>query len=400
MSKSVLLQRGGTLLVALVATLAVAFAVCLSPATTQAQAADSLNASYSTKSGSFKTVSMGKTAGSTSSSAKALLAVKVSKKSKLSGSVSYSVYCKGKKYSASNGKAAGKKVAMQAMTVKLSKSLGKKYDVYYRVYVKGYGWLSWAKNGAKAGTSDKGKYVTAYQVKLVKKKGKAPSGTYTGGTYVNSAFFGLTGNLKADSIIATTAGSKSLNSCLSWVASNVVDSNGNVSNLKSTSNLKKAAIRAFNDKKGDCYNFTAAMYYLAKYKGYKVKAIDGQRGTCLTSAKYSLVDGYLVDSAGTAYNEDAYADGAVVEVQDPLLNRGYWVVDGAVPLRYSTYSWCEVVVNGQTLIYDPTYERTCKYLYKFASGSYKAYGMTYDYAAAHALSADPTVAPRTQAYRK
>jgi uncharacterized protein YjdB len=58
--------------------------------------------------------------------------------------------------------------------------MAKKYDVYYRVYTQGYGWLAWAKNGASAGTSGKGKRIEAVQVVLVKKNGKAPSASYKG----------------------------------------------------------------------------------------------------------------------------------------------------------------------------------------------------------------------------
>lgn len=125
----------------------------------------------------FAKAAMGKTAGKASSKAKAVSQVKM-KLSGTSGKITYQLYTNGKLgKKVSNGKVAGTKgKAAQGMVVKLSGGAAKTYDVYYRVYLKGYGWMGWAKNGQKAGTNDKSKEMTAYQVKLVAKKGgKAPN---------------------------------------------------------------------------------------------------------------------------------------------------------------------------------------------------------------------------------
>lgn len=66
---------------------------------------------------------------------------------------------------------------LEAIQIRLTGSMEKYYDVYYRVHVQDFGWLGWAKNGASAGTSGFGKFVQAYQVKLVKKGESAPGST-------------------------------------------------------------------------------------------------------------------------------------------------------------------------------------------------------------------------------
>lgn len=43
------------------------------------------------------------------------------------------------------------------------------YNIYYRIYVKNYGWLDWAMNGEVAGTDGWDLPITAYQVRMVKK---------------------------------------------------------------------------------------------------------------------------------------------------------------------------------------------------------------------------------------
>lgn len=101
----------------------------------------------------------------------------------ISGDYSYKVYQKTKGWSkaAKSGKRAGvksKKYPVTAISIKRTGKLKSYYDVYYRVYVKNYGWMGWAKNGQAAGSKVfDGFNVTAYQVKLVYKGGKAPGKT-------------------------------------------------------------------------------------------------------------------------------------------------------------------------------------------------------------------------------
>ena len=67
---------------------------------------------------------------------------------------------------------------IRAIKVKLTGDLANYFDVYYRVYVTGYGWLGWGKNGNKAGLTDSSLTVSAVQIKLVPKGASAP-GTST-----------------------------------------------------------------------------------------------------------------------------------------------------------------------------------------------------------------------------
>lgn len=69
----------------------------------------------------------------------------------------------------------GKNRSIQAVRINLTGELANQYDVYYRVHASGYGWLSWACNGADAGTTGLGVQAEAVQIKLVKKGEEAPA---------------------------------------------------------------------------------------------------------------------------------------------------------------------------------------------------------------------------------
>ena len=71
------------------------------------------------------------------------------------------------------------------MRLRLTGSLAKDYDVYYRVHASNIGWMSWAKDGEEAGTTGFGRSVEAVQIRLVKKGDAAPS---SDGANVDYAF--------------------------------------------------------------------------------------------------------------------------------------------------------------------------------------------------------------------
>ncbi len=97
------------------------------------------------------------------------------------GSIEYEAYMQGqgwqnsiKKDNAEAGIPGGGK-RMEAMRMRLTGDLAKKYDVYYRAYVQTYGWLDWATNWQSAGTFDYAKRLEAIQVKLVAKDAEGNS---------------------------------------------------------------------------------------------------------------------------------------------------------------------------------------------------------------------------------
>ena len=63
------------------------------------------------------------------------------------------------------------------------------YDIYYRVHAQSYGWMNWAANGQKAGTTGLAKRLEAIQIVLVKKTDKAPGATYNGVASATSACY-------------------------------------------------------------------------------------------------------------------------------------------------------------------------------------------------------------------
>ncbi len=63
---------------------------------------------------------------------------------------------------------------LEAITMELTGELSSQYDIYYRVYVKDWGWMDWAQNGEPAGSSGYGKSILALDTRLVQKGEAAP----------------------------------------------------------------------------------------------------------------------------------------------------------------------------------------------------------------------------------
>ena len=133
----------------------------------------------------------GSTAGTTGRS-KAMEDLKVSILNPVSdGSVQINAHVSGIGWqgwdtpSASEGGTTGQGRAVEAVRLRLTGSLAKDYDVYYRVHASNIGWMAWAKDGGEAGTTGFGRGVEAVQVRLVKKGDAAPS---SDGANVDYAF--------------------------------------------------------------------------------------------------------------------------------------------------------------------------------------------------------------------
>jgi hypothetical protein len=72
-----------------------------------------------------------------------------------------------------------------AYRMRLTDQMAAQYDIYYRTYVAGTGWLGWARNSGRAGTESYAKRVTAVQVLLVKKGDPAPPNAYGRAAYLD-----------------------------------------------------------------------------------------------------------------------------------------------------------------------------------------------------------------------
>lgn len=311
------------LMITLALACCVAFAISLTPAIADdAHAATklSVSAKVSGKSYTTKTVALNSTSttnfvGSKSSTAKGLNYVKAKKSATYAGNVTYTVYSGTKSYTAKNGTAAGSSKAITAVKMSLTSTMAKKYDIAYRVYVKGYGWLPWVKNGVKTGTSVTTHPVTALQAKLVTKgKSLGATANYTNARYVSAGFFNLTKDLKIDNAIVTVAKAAGVTSNAKtaaaaekgfmWVVKNVKydasASSGTITTKGAiaAARLKTEATKAFVNKKGDCYTMSAAVYWLARYAGLTSSAISGQRAAYAASSYALDYSGYM-DKGGT-----------------------------------------------------------------------------------------------------
>ena len=114
---------------------------------------------------------------------------KINKKGILPGSLSYRIFAGGSWSSwLKDGEVAGnKKTGIEAMGFKLTGSYKKLYDIYYRVHVAHEGWLGWAKNGQKAGSTNAQHGLDGFQIKLVPKGAEAPGSSKN--HFVKKSFF-------------------------------------------------------------------------------------------------------------------------------------------------------------------------------------------------------------------
>ncbi|MCR2037410.1 hypothetical protein [Adlercreutzia caecimuris] len=254
----------------------------------------------------------GKVAGAKSGSA-AVTALRISYAGDVSGSLKY------RTYQASSGwsdyvkadKTSGSKKAsnpVQALRVKLTGELSKRYNVYYRVNLVGYGWTGWGKNGQAVGAR-KLASVRGYQVKLVKKGKKAPGSAknryFSKGAASAEAFYAQGGKTRTQLTRALNK-AKGANSGLKAF--------GGKYNFNSKAGKKlKAAIKNLGRYKlsftmidlktgrGISYNPTKVLYIASSIKGPYVAAINkyragsvgaGTRATMSSTIKVSSNEGY------------------------------------------------------------------------------------------------------------
>lgn len=97
--------------------------------------------------------------------------------------ISYQTYTKDLDWSSviKNDEVSGElEKGIEAIKIDISDELKKEYNIYYRVHIQTYGWLSWTSNGKEAGSTDLGKKIEAFQIKLLKKDSKEITPNDTG----------------------------------------------------------------------------------------------------------------------------------------------------------------------------------------------------------------------------
>ena len=103
----------------------------------------------------------------------------------------------------------GKGLRLEAIELSLTGKVSREYDILYRVYVQGSGWMNWVKNGLTAGTIGKGKRIEAIEVKLLKKLTEKQSATLTGKSHVQRIGWKNDGTVtmgSANSLVLGTTG--------------------------------------------------------------------------------------------------------------------------------------------------------------------------------------------------
>ncbi|MEY8460686.1 hypothetical protein AALA69_06085 [Eggerthellaceae bacterium 24-137] len=260
----------------------------------------------------WRSVAGGKVAGAKSGST-AVTALRISYAGDVDGSLKYRTYQSATGWSdyVEAGAASGSKKAsnpVQALRVKLTGALAKRYNVYYRANIVGYGWTDWGKNGQAVGAR-KLASVRGYQVKLVKKGKDAPGATknryFSKGASSAEVFYAQGGKTRAQltKILNKAKGS----------SSGLKAFGGKYSfNSKAGKQLKAAIKRLGRYKlsftmidlktgRGICYNPTKVLYIASSIKGPYVAAVNkyrpgsvsaGVRSTMSSTIKVSSNEGY------------------------------------------------------------------------------------------------------------
>ena len=142
--------------------------------------------SYTTRYTGKTSYTSAKTNGSTSGSKSAgtsigSIKIQLSGDYSVSGSIKYCVRTSKTNSSSSwsdwvknYSKAGSQNSKLRAIKIKLTGDMAEYYNVYYRVYISGYGWLGWAENGEKAGISGLNLSISAIQIKIVPKWSSGP----------------------------------------------------------------------------------------------------------------------------------------------------------------------------------------------------------------------------------
>src|SRR5699024_7252218 len=71
----------------------------------------------------------------------------------------------------------GKSLRLEAIQIRLTGEVSKKYDVYYRTHIQDYGWLGWTMNDGKSGSQGLSKRLEGIEIRLVEKGEAAPGST-------------------------------------------------------------------------------------------------------------------------------------------------------------------------------------------------------------------------------
>lgn len=119
----------------------------------------------------------GEIAGDTGSDLR-IEAIELSLSSDLEGSISYSVDCVDFGWtSGSDGEMAGttgQSEAISAIKIHLEGEVADSYDIWYRVWVDGYGWTGWTHDGLPAGTTSSDALLEGIEVVLLPEGSSAP----------------------------------------------------------------------------------------------------------------------------------------------------------------------------------------------------------------------------------
>lgn len=236
---------------------------------------------------------------------------------------------------AKNAKVKGKglKVTVQksggrvaTVQLELTGKKAKTSNLWYRVYAKGYGWMGWAENGAKAGSLAKGAYAAKIQTAVIARSAKGQMNADRAAYSAKNGFMTkITGDKKTDATIKKVAkkNGMDLKKCYNWAHGLGYASSGvKVTEHKTMSKAHQNAIAkfAFSKNMGDCYGSNVAFAKLATYLGYSTNVYLGQTervdGTVAnpeygwavvkTAGQWNIYDSYQGKNYNVGKNSPAY----------------------------------------------------------------------------------------------
>lgn len=191
----------------------------------------------------------------------------------LSGDIEYDAYVQDSGWQGwvtgdSLAGAVGQDTQIQAIRVRLTGDLADYFDVYYCAHSAKWGWLDWAKNGAKAGTSTLGLRLEAFEVVIVPKALAAPGSTSFAYTDYSSGDTWLDNQICAICV----AHGNNLKACFNYVTG----FRYRTASLYPTGDwaVPMAKDMLVNNS-GNCYRYAALFCCIAKQLGYDANVVSG-----------------------------------------------------------------------------------------------------------------------------
>ena len=158
---------------------------------------------------------------------------------------------------------------ISAIRISLTGEAADYFDVYYRVYLPGFGWLHWTSNGAFSGSTGLGYNIQGVQVRIRAIGKGAPGKTIT--TFFDGSSYSSV-QKKAMAVLKSTGGT--LKGAYNW-GTGIKYYKNTPKPASGKDHLTYYANYAYTYKRGNCYGKAASFCMMARLLGYTCNFREG-----------------------------------------------------------------------------------------------------------------------------